>query len=83
MNPHPNHSQLQYTIKGTWTQFYIYLKEGNEFCLKLDISEYQTLFINGRIAINIQKLQVFVMLKNDSLQFVGASKLIKRHYFFF
>lgn len=23
------------------------------------------------------------MLKNDSLQFVGASKLIKRHYFFF
>lgn len=77
-----NHN-LQYTYKRDMDAVLYLFKKGNEFCLKLDISEYQPLFINGRIAINIQKIQVFVMLKNDSFKFVGASKLIKRHYFFF
>lgn len=74
-----NHN-LQYTYKRDMDAV-LQLSKRRKFCLKLDISEYQPLFINGGIAINIQKLQVFVMLKNDSFQFVGASKLIWRHYF--
>lgn len=74
-----NHN-LQYTYKRDMDAV-LQLSKRRKFCLKLDISEYQPLFINGGIAINIQKLQVFVMLKNDSFQFVGASKLIWRHWF--
>lgn len=76
-----NHN-LQYTYKRDMDAV-LHLSKSKKWILsKAGYFWIPDFFINGRIAINIQKLQVFVMFKNDSFQFVGASKLIKRHSFF-